>query len=257
MWVLPKVGSLFFCIAILVSLTSLAGPSPDCQEWFLEHKISVRGRSCFIDCAVAPVNMGSYMCHNECEELCSPIDCKNPPEDQCLFYSQCIESENACGKGGYALNYGEKYCLKFLGDDGFTEKGKLWRTQTMLCLQKVLIPLLSGLKKINFCKNLEAKAFESHVGCYTQDEASFCWLPSDDWKIIGFDILDLKDVVSWNGLKQASRIAFIKCREPLLKRLIGRLNIPSLFSVDKTEQAESDIDDIKAKLKFIDELEQL
>lgn len=256
MLVLPKVGSLIFCIASLMSLTSLAVPSPDCQAWFLDQKISINNRSCYIDCAVAPVNMGNYMCHNQCEELCAPIDCKNPPEDQCLFYSQCVESDTSCGKGGYALNYGEKYCLNFLGNDGFTEKGELWRTKTMLCLQMALIPLLNRPKEPTFCERLESQGFDSHVGCYTQDEASFCWLPSDDWKTIGFNILDMKDIVSWNGIKQASKIAFVKCREPLLKRLLDRLNGQTFLNSDRLEQAESDIDDIRVKLKFIDELEQ-
>lgn len=256
MLVFSNAGKLIICFLCLISLTSISAPSPNCQSWFLDQNISIKNISCYIDCAVAPVNLGNYMCHNQCEELCAPIDCKNPPEDQCLFYSQCVESDNSCGKGGYALNYGEKYCLKFLENDGLTEKGKLWRTKTMLCLQMALIPLLNQPKETNFCESLENKAFDSHVGCYTQNDASFCWLPSDDWKTIGFNILDIKDIVSWNGIKQASKIAFVKCREPLLKRLLGQLNSQSFLNSAHLEQTESEVDDIRLKLKFIDDLEQ-
>ena len=31
----------------------------------------------------------------------------------CDFYPQCVEKRIPCGTTGYALNYGEKYCLKF------------------------------------------------------------------------------------------------------------------------------------------------
>ncbi len=250
-----KLNVIFFLLTGL-SLYSFATPSPDCQAWFLDNGLSPQNRSCYIDCAVAPVNLGNYMCHNQCEELCAPIDCENPPEDQCLFYSQCVESKVSCGFQGYALNYGEKYCLRFLNNDDFSLKGKLWRTKTMLCLQQALVPLLSLEKSQITCEGIESKSFNSHVGCYTQDEASFCWLPSDDWKTVGIDIIDLKDVLSWSGIKQASKIAFIKCREPLLKRLLGYSNIQPISSNQYIEPTDSEIDEIKEKLKFIDELEQ-
>jgi hypothetical protein len=239
-----------------MSLKSLAAPSPDCQAWFLDQKISPKNRSCYIDCAVAPVNMDNYMCRNQCEEMCTPIDCMNPSEDQCIFYSQCVESDTSCGESGYALNYGEKYCLRFLNNGEFSSKGRAWRTKTMLCLQQALVPILKSNKFPISCEDIEVKAFDTHVGCYTQDDASFCWLPSEDWKTIGFNIIDLKDVLSWNGIKQVSKIAFIKCREPLLKRLLGSSNFQPISRGMKIEQTESEVKDIKAKLKFIDELEQ-
>jgi hypothetical protein len=44
-------------------------------------------------------------------------------------------------------------------------------------------------------------AFQTHVKCYTQESASVCRLPISDLGKI-FSIIDLEDLVSFDGLSQ-------------------------------------------------------
>lgn len=87
-----------------------------------------------------------------------------------------------CGKNGYPLGYGEKYCHKFAkARPKLSGKGKAWVTKTMLCLQKHLVPWATGQKKAT-CANLKSHAFATHPGCYIK--GGVCTLGPKDWAVI-------------------------------------------------------------------------
>ena len=46
------------------------------------------------------------------------VDCQQLANDMnsCDFYPKCLEATSPCGQSGYALGYGNKYCLRF-GED--------------------------------------------------------------------------------------------------------------------------------------------
>lgn len=43
------------------------------------------------------------------------VDCQQLANstEGCDFYTQCLEVESPCGPQGYALGYGDKYCVRF------------------------------------------------------------------------------------------------------------------------------------------------
>ena len=43
------------------------------------------------------------------------VDCQQLANDVegCDFYTKCLEATSPCGPSGYALGYGNKYCVKF------------------------------------------------------------------------------------------------------------------------------------------------
>lgn len=56
------------CLA-LVALSQFAH-AEDCEMWFAKAKIDKASSSCEIDCAIAPIGMGSFSCRNECGRMC-------------------------------------------------------------------------------------------------------------------------------------------------------------------------------------------
>lgn len=88
-----------------------------------------------------------------------------------------------CGKTGYALEYGLKYCQKFLSLNFTSEFTSKWRDKTMYCLQKRLLDVMN--QKIS-CQELEIFAYQTHVPCYKELPYSFCSISSvtDILKII-------------------------------------------------------------------------
>jgi len=146
---------------------------------------------------------------------CASIDgnCASPPlpNDDCGFYSRCLENTIPCGSTGYALGYGDKYCQRFNNStrECVSTKGKAWITSTLACLQKSLVPMLS--QKTLGCDELQKDAFDSHPICYTGDgnEAlSICELPLSDWGCV-VSTIDAKDALSQLGLQQEARVAAI------------------------------------------------
>jgi hypothetical protein len=68
----------------------------------------------------------------------SPFDC-SIADDNCLFYTQCLDSIYPCGDNGYALGYGAKFCNKFQASkEEFSPEGKLWLSSVTSCLQQEL-----------------------------------------------------------------------------------------------------------------------
>ncbi|TGZ85428.1 hypothetical protein EX30DRAFT_23440 [Ascodesmis nigricans] len=104
--------------------------------------------------------------------------CSKPQANTCTFYTKCLEPAFKCGKNGYPLNYGLKYCKKFSSaKKKFSPRGKAWVTKTMLCLQNKLV---NDVKKPKIgCSKLRSKAFATHPECYVK--SGLCVLPTSDW----------------------------------------------------------------------------
>lgn len=58
---------LFWCSLFFLILTSQA--YADCHAWFQNGKIKT-GPNCMEKCVVLPVDMGTFDCHDACDELC-------------------------------------------------------------------------------------------------------------------------------------------------------------------------------------------
>lgn len=96
----------------------------------------------------------------------------------CTFYDS-LEVSFVCGKRGYALNYGKKFCEKFSKETyKFSKEGQIWLDNTMLCLQQNLYDLNPNLS----CKALRKKAFDSHIPCYLDN--GYCDLDTEDKKLV-------------------------------------------------------------------------
>lgn len=128
----------------------------------------------------------------------------NPQSAACGWYTDCMERAHPCGPTGYVMNFGYPYCKKFAAAASLTSKGREWRDNTMICLQKSLVPFLgvSGPEK-RVCDEIKQHGFDSHVACYT-GAPSICSLPWSDLfeiaGIIGPGFLDKE------GFSQASTV---------------------------------------------------
>jgi hypothetical protein len=47
-----------------------ANPDPACKAWLNRAKIKAGAKDCELSCATLMVDMGTFMCPNQCEELC-------------------------------------------------------------------------------------------------------------------------------------------------------------------------------------------
>jgi hypothetical protein len=119
-------------------------------------------------------------------ELEPPAECSAPIRDSCDFYLQCLEDRNYdCGITGYPLGYGQLYCQKFVSaaKPHLSAAGQTWMSNTMLCLQKALVPEATGAPNaVNGCDALKDKAFGTHAKCYVDN--GLCFLPPTDWLVI-------------------------------------------------------------------------
>ncbi len=209
-----------------------------CQGWFLKSGLGKLGSACERECKVLAESRSGNLCANDCNALCQPLNCDEPPDNQCLFYRSCLESSSACGANGYALGYGEKYCLRFLQNSKFSKSGMDWRRATMTCLQKSLVPAFNWTNDRNVCPRIMKAAFQNHVSCYTQEPNSICHLSLNDWRLVSTEILLLKDLLSPRGLKQSLKVAFGKCRAPLIEK----------WRIGKDKK-------VRSKLEYLDQIE--
>lgn len=108
-------------------------------------------------------------------------NCAQPLQNNCDFYEKCLETKYQCGAEGYPVGYGGRFCRLFqkLQPD-LSGPGQQWITDTMICLQRELIPEATGRRKSN-CKRIAKKALDSHVKCYVQN--GFCDIKEDYEKI--------------------------------------------------------------------------
>lgn len=99
-------------------------------------------------------------------------------KNDCQYYS-CIEAELACGKKGYPIKFGKKYCLKFERHyTNFSPRGKNWVDKTRECLISKI-----GQSPLDIsCKDLKNNAFLHHVPCYV--DSGYCELEKEDRKVL-------------------------------------------------------------------------
>lgn len=113
--------------------------------------------------------------------------CASTAELSCNVYPSCFAKYCNCtgSPDEYLLQYGKRYCDRFLAATGWTAAGQKWRDRTLRCLQERIVPNLSITDPPTQCdcKEMRGIAFKTHVECYVGDKAqpdSFCQLPTSD-----------------------------------------------------------------------------
>lgn len=104
--------NVFFIRSTLVLALFFSFPAFACEDWFNLLKIK-KDENCESLCRVAKVDMATYMCHNQCEQLCKktiiqPKEnfygltedeiafCKVNPVNCAIAYKQSWKAENIC-----------------------------------------------------------------------------------------------------------------------------------------------------------------
>lgn len=62
---------LLITLFLIPNIGMAAGPDPDCLAWFKRAKIKVGTKDCELSCATLMADMGTFMCPDQCEELCN------------------------------------------------------------------------------------------------------------------------------------------------------------------------------------------
>lgn len=115
----------------------------------------------------------------------------------CEFY-KCREANtgNKCGKRGYYLGYGLKYCKRFnlVTRKKLSKAGKKWLDKTTKCLQEYIH---NNIPWDESCKKVKKKAFNSHPRCYLK--SGICSLPIRDmlhiFLTVDPDDIELKQII--------------------------------------------------------------
>lgn len=112
--------------------------------------------------------------------------CETPLDTDCSYYAACLERAIPCGKDGYALGFGEKYCTAFRAAK-LSTAGRRWVGRVMGCLQRALVAdvvaqgsFATTNAPATKCQEVFGRAFDSHPACYTAKEGSICFLPPSD-----------------------------------------------------------------------------
>lgn len=122
----------------------------------------------------------------------------------CEFYRSCLEKKFNCGRDGYPIGYGYKYCTRFLEQyDEFSSDAQQWIDDTLICLKQALADLYRSGK--DSCERLYDIAFGSHPRCYVQN--GFCSIlarhpfafPADLMKV--YDIADFMQTAAISQVK--------------------------------------------------------
>ena len=135
----------------------------------------------------------------------APVSCSAPQVRDCTFYASCVERNVPCGPTGYALGFGDKYCNKFKAAQ-LSPAGVAWASSVMLCLERALVPYTTPEKKSASCEQISRAAFDSHAACYTQPEASICFLPPPD-VITVFDTISADELFAPRTLPQIEAVS--------------------------------------------------
>jgi hypothetical protein len=137
--------------------------------------------------------------------------CVNTPSPSCGVYSQCFSHLCSCSSSPYEyfISYGEKYCKTFLDLPGLSAEGKAWRDSTLKCLQETIVPMLppDGQASTCDCKQMQVRAFDSHVACYTKPGASICSLGYADWMLIFNTVGGVSSLTDQKNRKQMLEVA--------------------------------------------------
>lgn len=158
--------------------------------------------------------------------------CANAMQPSCGVYDACFAKYCPCQgePSEYFLAYGKRYCTSFLANTSFSDAGKKWRDATLVCLQEKIVPHLDISEHPSCdCKKMRTIAFDSHVACYTQPQASICNLPIGDLQEI-MKTIDKRDLFSTEGWKQMRAVAEIcagkapdQARRDVWKKAVSRL----------------------------------
>ena len=110
-------------------------------------------------------------------------ECLEPERDTCTFYVNCLESRKPCGRSGYAVDFGERLCNRFLSKEGvLSASGQEWASDVRLCLQKDLTPILA--QPSVSCEEIRSSAIAIHAPCYVK--SGVCGLSPVDWIKVGY-----------------------------------------------------------------------
>ena len=60
---------MFERILFLLMIFSNDATADNCQKWFEKSKVQL-GKGCILDCVSSPVDMISFQCHDQCNQLC-------------------------------------------------------------------------------------------------------------------------------------------------------------------------------------------
>lgn len=66
---------LFFLVKFTFAEKS---PDPDCVDWFNRSKIQPKSKDCELRCGAIMTDMATFICPNQCEELCKISENSNP-----------------------------------------------------------------------------------------------------------------------------------------------------------------------------------
>jgi len=113
-----------------------------------------------------------------------------PERGTCEYYL-FQDSVRECGKRGYLIKYGYKYCNFFLGShfDRFSEEGQKWALEMGYCLQMKIHELSDSVS----CKELKKLARKSHLPCIL--ESGYLDLSKKDQRV--YKRLGARNPLNW------------------------------------------------------------
>ncbi len=121
----------------------------------------------------------------------------------CSFYQDCLQDIYKCAPGGYPLDYGFKYCTKFVSRfEHFPEEGQHWIDGTLKCLKEALLPV--SFSRNSTCTEIKNIAFDSHPKCYIENGFCELFTKSTALKTVTelLNVYEIKDMVTLISMKQ-------------------------------------------------------
>jgi len=152
---------------------------------------------CHYQCMLEKYELDSGPVYEDC--LCDPTrsltssvilpaSCYSPAGADCDWYRNCLAKMFPCtGQAKYAIYYGEKFCnLYEQSSSKFSQTALQWMNAVRKCLQVALVPELHVCQVQLTCEDIKARAFNSHIPCYTEAYQGFsvCNVSVDDWLAI-------------------------------------------------------------------------
>ncbi|KAJ7165368.1 hypothetical protein C8R46DRAFT_1277535, partial [Mycena filopes] len=90
--------------------------------------------------------------------------------------------------------------------------GQTWIADTMLCLQRALVPEATGAPgAAATCDAVKTKAFATHADCYVS--SGLCGLPISDWEKVSVEIVGPGTLVESVDALKATASVGLQCTE--------------------------------------------